>query len=513
MTPRGPRPRTLTARSIQGIGWRTVGTVLELLITFAVGIALARLLTPAEYGLFALALSIAIVFEHVSGLGMLQALMQRQPLTPAHETAGLVLSLGGSVCCCLFLWAMAPTAAAWLRTPALASVLRGLSLLLLVRGSATLAEAHLYRDMAFGPLTGIRLTEKLVWAGVTLTLALQGSGTWALVSGSLASGGVMTGLLWWTARRHPLVCTWTWRAATDLLGFGTGSFCLTLATTLSHRLDVLIVGRELGGAAVGIYHRAAHLITLPLAAVMSPMNKVLLPALSQVQDDPTRLCRGYLAASRLAALAAIPLMVGLYGIAPVLIPVVYGPPWVAAVPVLQLLTIAGVCRILLTIQGVVVQAHGQVHAQAVRHWLWLGLIAVCGGVGSAWGVRGVAAGVCVATVIFLVSLTAMALRVTGARVRDLITALRTGLLASLAMGLCVWAVSVWLQDVSPGVVALGALVVVGLLTYSVAVRWLLTAADRHFLATISQQGPAPLRRLVPWLFHLPLVGRDTRRIA
>jgi O-antigen/teichoic acid export membrane protein len=507
-----PHP-TLTDHITRGLGIRTAGTALELLLTLGIGVLIARLLTPAEYGLFALALSVTIFFEHISGLGMLTALMQRKPLTAAHETAGLVISASTAMGLYVLVFAGAPLIEALLRTPDLAALLRWLGLALLSRGVATVPEALLYREMAFGRVTLIRLTEKTVWGTITLALILYGFGTWALVYGTLFGASVTMVLLWgtypWTTPLH-----WDRQAAKDLLGFGTGSLLITLATTLSQRIDVLIVGRQLGPDAVGLYHRAAHLITLPLTAIVSPIHKVVFPALSQVQDDHNRLRRGYLATLRLAAIVAIPLMVGLAGLAPVLIPLVYGPQWAGSVPILQWLALAGICRVILAIHGMVIQATGRVQAQAILHWVWLGLMVVCGGLGSAVGVLGVVWGVIAATGIFCAGMTILALRATGLRWRDVLDSLATGMMVSTALyGVCY--VRVWMAWASfPLLSQLLTLTALGALTYLVCLRLWMGSEDRRLISQVAQRLPGWGGPCLCWLLRVPyLLQTSPRRVA
>lgn len=154
--------RNLTARTTRGAGVRVLANALDMLLALGVGVIVARLLTPEQYGLFAMAFSVTIILERVGGLGMLAALTQRQPCTPAHETAGLLVSGGGSVVMAAGLWLAAPSLEQWMRLPGLAPVLSLTGLASLLHGLAVVPEARLQRALAFRRLALIQVSEKAV---------------------------------------------------------------------------------------------------------------------------------------------------------------------------------------------------------------------------------------------------------------------------------------------------------------------------------------------------------------
>jgi O-antigen/teichoic acid export membrane protein len=499
--------RILTEQCSRGIGFRVFGNALDALLALGVGIIVARIVSPEEYGLFGLALSLTLIIERLGAFGMLPALIQRYPLTPAHEAAGVIVQAGSAVLLSGLLFVGAPVIEALMHMPGLAPILRWQACVLIAHGLALLPESRLHRQLAFDRLSAIQVGEKLIGGGVTVGLVLHGHGVMALVYGTL-TGALMRLMCLWVCVPQGVPLVWQSAAFRDLFGYGFWSILIGLATSFSLRMDVLIAGRQIGSEAVGLYHRAAHLATFPLNFLMQPINKVLFPALASVQGQQERLRRGYLSSARFAALVAFPLMVGLWGTADVLVPLVYGPQWHGSVPILQVLSIAGIFRVILTIDGVVIQAQGHMRAQAVRHAAWLVLITVFGMLGSYGGILGIAAGFSVATGVFLVSLTILALRVTQVQFVELLTAIRAGTLASAAMGLSMWGVQRVVGEALPSLSLLLALVCIGCMVYVAAMRLWLTPEDRRLLETVCRSLPARVSALVYVLLGSPVKIKD-----
>jgi len=221
----------------------------------------------------------------------------------------------------------------------------------------------------------------------------------------------------------------------ELLGYGSGALFIGIANSLGNRVDNLIIARQLGSEAVGLYQRAFHLVMLPLQHVTGYVHKVLFAAMSSIQTKNARFQRAYLKAVRLSALVAFPLLTMLGTSAGVIIPFVYGPRWEGTVPILQLLTIVGILRILSNTQGLVVQACGQPMSEAVFQAVWLALVVILGSLGSRAGVLGVVVGVFLATCIFCTCMTYLAHSMIDIKVVEWLKAMRTGFLGSVAMGL------------------------------------------------------------------------------
>jgi O-antigen/teichoic acid export membrane protein len=500
---------TLTEQCSRGMGFRVVGNLLDTIISLFVGIIVARLLAPEEYGLFSIAFSIIILAEKFGSFGMLQALVQRQKLAPEHEAAAAIFQFSSAILISALLFFGAPLIDSLFRMPGLTNILRLQAGFLLVYALALLPESRLHRRLAFDRLSAIQVCEKALGGGITIFLAVQGYGAMALVIGSLTAAVIRTLLLWICA---PEFVPLAFRAEhlRDLVGFGCGSLLINMATILGQRIDIFIAGRQIGSEAVGLYHRASHLVLLPLNFLMQPVNKVLFPAMSSVQTQHEKFRRGYLGAARLSAFVAFPLLIALWATADIIVPLVYGPQWRGTVPILQILALAGIFRILLNIDGIVIQARGQVMAQAARQGAWLVLVTVLGFMGSYFGILGLATGVILATFIFLISLTKLALSLANVRLFELLGAMRTGIIASVFVGLSIWLVKNFLYGHLSSVLLLLLMSSIGLLFYIIAIRSFITHEDRNFLELVCKGLPLQLANTIRLVFKTTVTPQASK---
>jgi O-antigen/teichoic acid export membrane protein len=223
---------------------------------------------------------------------------------------------------------------------------------------------------------------------------------------------------------------------------------------------------------------------------------VLFAAMSSIQKENARFQRAYLKAVRLSALVAFPLLTMLGTSADVIIPFVYGPAWEGTVPILQLLTTVGILRILSNTQALVVQACGRPMSEAVLQAVWIALIIILGFLGSRSGVLGVAVGVFLATCIFCICMTYLALSIIDIKVIEWLKSMRTGFLGSVALGLGILFTKTVCGTVFSDFVLLIVMTLSGLLIYITVIRFCHTYDDNELLSIISELFPPRLRQMM-----------------
>ncbi|HEX2092210.1 MAG TPA: lipopolysaccharide biosynthesis protein, partial [Longimicrobiaceae bacterium] len=356
--------------------WRLVSSVVQGGLQFAVGVFLARLLPPADFGMVALAMVVIGFAGSISDFGLEAAVIQRHDLTGRHlrvaftATTLLGLALTG------VLAATSPFSAPLLRSPLLPDVLQALSVLFVVGALGGTARSLLRRQLRFRTLFWVGSCSYLVgYAGVVTVLALLGFGVWSLVWGSLTQAVLDTFLVLAVVRPpvRPLLAR---KELRELLGFGAGVSLNTVVNYLARNGDNLVVGRWLGAAALGLYGRAYNLMTLPLNYLGVATHQVLFPAMSQIQGDRERLGRAYLISVQTAALLAAPIMAGMAVAAPHMVAVLYGDAWLGMTLPLQVLCVAGLFRAVYHLAGTVTYASGRVYAELKRQVVYALLVVV-----------------------------------------------------------------------------------------------------------------------------------------
>jgi O-antigen/teichoic acid export membrane protein len=231
----------------------------------------------------------------------------------------------------------------------------------------------------------------------------------------------------------------------------------------------MLVGRYLGSAALGFYSVAYNVMFSPISRLVAPIQSVLVPAFSRMQEDPERLGRAWLRGSRLMALVAFPAFAGMIVVAPDFVPVVFGSRWNDAVPVVRFLCIAGAVQTVQTLQHSLLQARGQVGMLFRLMTVSCVLNVAAFALGLRWGIAGVAAFFAASRVAMLPVLTYFTTREIGLRPADLARGLGPVIASASLMTVVVLGSRRLLIDAgmgAPGRVAI--LIAVGIAAYSLA---------------------------------------------
>ena len=424
---------TLRARAITGGQWRMASLIVQGVLHLVVGVVLARLLPPADFGLAALALIVIGLAAMISDVGVGAAVIQRLVVTTAYLRVAFTLSLLSGVVIAGVLYGIAPLVAILARSAAVSPVLRVQSIVFIATGVGTVARALLQRRLDFRRLFAVDLISYLLgYALIAIGGAVLGWGVWSLVFGSLVQSGLASVLSAVKARApiKPLIAK---QEMSDLLGFGVGVTVNGVIAYIGRSGDNFLVGRFLGTTALGLYSRAFNFMMLPINYLTSVIPTIFIPAFAEIQTDKARVGRGYLMGVQTAALITAPVMVWIVVSAPHLIIGVYGERWAGAVLPLQLLAAAGVPRAMLGLAGAVAQACNRVSSEMPLQIGFALAITIGAAVGSRYGLPGVAVAVSIAIVFLFLAQSRLALSITGASWRAFALAHLPGILVGLVV--------------------------------------------------------------------------------
>lgn len=461
----------LRHRVVGGVRWKIVGQVSAQATSVGTGILLAHLLTPHEFGLAGMALVFTGLGGVFSDLALSAALVQRSTLHEVDRStafwtnaaAGLLLTIAGI--------AAAPLVASFFGQSSVGPLFAASSGLFVLWAFSATQTALLTREMNFRSIEVRNVVAGLAGAAVAVTLALAGAGAWTIVGQSIVTAAAALVLVWrlsaWRPRRMYSF------ASLRRLGSFSGK---TLVSQLLHyftmNVDNILVGRFLGSGSLGIYSVSYNTMFMPVARISLPIQQVLFAAFSKLQHEPERLRAAWLRGNQLISALNVPAFIGMAIVAPDFVPVVLGHRWHEAVPVLQLLSLAGVAQTLQTLNWSAVQALGRPGVMLRLRLIWTPLTVAAFAVGLYWGVVGVAGLFAIVRyVITAVSsiVTARVLRlslVASWRPEALVVAL------SLVMALCVWVTRlVLVHENVPAPLRLGLLVCEGAAVYIGLLVW------------------------------------------
>lgn len=435
-------------------------------MTLTIGVTLARLLEPKDYGLLMMVTVVTALFGMVSDFGLSTAIVQRQdlPLSTLSTIYWFNLSVasGGAV----LLAACSPWIAAFFSQPEIVSLMCIVVLTFPVSAAGAVQSALLQKALRFGVGTRIQVLSSLVAGLLALAAAWRGWGVWALVVQSLGTATVATVALWklsdWRPRRH---FDWQelsslWAFSLNLMGFGFVNYFI-------RRADSFLVARYVGAGPLGFYTLAYTLMLYPISNLISVAQGVLIPALSQLQAEPQRIASAYIRACRLLAFLIFPAMIGLALVAREAVMAVYGPKWEETGKVLEILGWVGVFQPFDSLLGAVFVARGFT-AWFFRWAVLACCVTVLGFMaGLPWGIIGVAKGYLATQVLLTVFGFPAQCRKVGIPLLPLFRAILVPLAASGCMGVGVAICRNVLTERGLGSSAVfGGCVLAGMVTYA-----------------------------------------------
>jgi O-antigen/teichoic acid export membrane protein len=331
---------SLRQRTVHGIAWTLVTRVATQIASYAVSVALARMLLPADFGLVGM-IGVFTGFASVFiDFGIGSAIVQRKEISREQLSSGFWATLAmGAILTALFVVG-APLIARFYGRMELTRITQVCAFTFLLSSIGIVPRSLFVREMKIKQLMLFDLSVSLSGGLVSVALAISGAGVWTIVVASL-----------WTAAGQsllPLVAG-KWRPSGSasfedlkpLLAIGLGLLGFSVINYWARNFDNLIVGSLMGETQLGIYSRGYSLMLLPISQIGATLGGSLLPALSKMHEDKARSARVFLRILRLMSFAAFPAMVGLCVVADPFVRALYGVKWLGLIPVLRVLALVG----------------------------------------------------------------------------------------------------------------------------------------------------------------------------
>jgi O-antigen/teichoic acid export membrane protein len=388
----------LRSRALKGVAWKGISTVFLQLTRIATAFVLARLLAPDDYGLAAIVLILSGLVIIFSDLALGVALVQRRELTEDDRCTVFWTSAATGLMFTLIGIALSGPVADFYNNPELKPLFAVFSLSFVVTSLSSTQSALLNREMDFKSLEIRKMAAVAVGAVVGITLAALGYGAWALIVQQLAIAGVSTVLLIVLSPWRPKF-RYSFKSLRSLGGFSGNVFGTQLLFWTNRNLDNILVGRFLGPAALGAYTVAYNVMLMPFSQIASPIQEVLFPAFSLLQDEADRIAAAWLRLNRVVGALTIPGLLGLMAVAPDFVSVVLGDKWHSATPVIQILAWVGLLQSLQRMNSSILEARN--HTGALLRYAIIVLVASAAAFvgGLPFGIVGVATGYAISSTI------------------------------------------------------------------------------------------------------------------
>ncbi|WP_414713971.1 lipopolysaccharide biosynthesis protein [Sphingomonas sp.] len=429
-------PDSLRNQVRSAVIWRSGTQIAGQMITWVSTFLVIRVLSPSDYGLFAMTQVVLVLLNMLNGYGLASALIQRRDagLRAQRQLFGMLILLNLALGAAQFL--AAPVAAAYYRQPMVADLLRVQALLYIATPFIALPYALLAREMDFKRQAKVNFASGIGGALAALGGAYGGLGVWTLVLAPVTLFAIRAiGMTW--AARSLMWPSFDFRGAGDIARFGGVMAFGQIFWFIQSQADVFIAGRLFDPHTLGIYTTSLFLTQIFVSKFVPPLNEVAFTAYARLKDDKAAVGAAFVKSARVIMVVALPFYLGLAATAGPLVEVVLGPKWAEAAPIVHWLALAMPMMTLQILYAPATDACGRPGIGAQNGMVGAVLLPAAFLIGVHWGLLGLVAAWLAAYPLYFGISSWRTLPVIGVRFRDLVEAVTPPALAAVAMALIV----------------------------------------------------------------------------
>lgn len=443
------KAQSLAKTTIKGTIWNYGSYMSGRLVAFVSMLVLARLLTKDDFGVAAYAGVATGFIDVVAGLGISNAVIYYKDQDGIIDTA-FWLNMISSMVIFTITWFAAPLLGLFFQDDRATPVLQVLAFTYPLAAIGYIHGALLQKQLAFGKRFIPSLTGALTKAAISIPMATLGYGYWSIVFGQIGSTLVTTITYWIVLRWRPRIL-YIPRFTRPLMTYGLTLVLSDILSSIVNQTDYLLIGRNLGSVALGIYSMAFRLPEILIQMFCSAIANVLFPIFASLQDDLESLRKGFLTTTQYMFLAVAPIGLGLALVARPFILVFLSDKWLDAIPVIRAIAIFSTIQAIPYSAGIVYKARARQNILTLITLIQLVLVApsiyyvtiVYQSIEMVGWVQ-----VCVSAIITVISL-GIAIRIINASAISIVKALIPGGIASLALAVVVLAVLFLTASIDP----------------------------------------------------------------
>ena len=326
------------------MAWSGIERISLQAIQFILGIILARILSPEDYGIMAILFVFIVLSRVFIDSGFTKALIQKIDRDDNDKSTVLFFNIGISLLCYSIIYATAPYIALFYEIESLTNLLRVIAISLIINGLYTVPNTLLTIDLNFKTITKVNLISVILSGTIAIYLAYQGFGVWSLVYQTLIRSILMAILLWFLIKWKP-----NWRFSINsfrqMFSYGYKLLISSLLANLFSNLNSLLIGKYVGTNDLGFFSRGTQ-FSDALYNVFSPaINGVLLPGLAPLQKQKELLVAYTRTIMKATAMITVPLFFMLAILAEPIILLLLTDKWALAIPIMQIFCFARVITI------------------------------------------------------------------------------------------------------------------------------------------------------------------------
>ncbi len=432
-------------KTLNALAWGLGSRVVTQAASFVIGVTIARLLSPEDYGLIAIAMLFIGLAGLISNVGLGASLVQYKSAGQKEFSSVFWLNLGLSIALATTIYLSSFLASSYFERTELENVLKILSFSFVIAALTMVPQALLSKAMDFKGIALANTAALIFGGGLAIAMALRGFEYWSLIAQQLCSSFVILVVVWKRSRWFPSLF-FSWTVISNLMRFSISVFATSLLQYTAKSLDRFLLGKYLGSYHVGVYDKAHSMMLFPLQNISHVVGEVMFPSFSSIQDEKDRIGSVYLRAVGAIALVTFPMMGGIYAVAESFTLGVLGEHWKDIIPVLRILSLAGLFTSIVTLTGSIYLSTGhaglQLRVNLITKPITISLLIA----GLSWGVEGVAYAFFIASAMNTLITLSVAGRLINVKLRNIWEVTSNTLACSVVMSVITYLSASLLED-------------------------------------------------------------------
>ena len=381
----------LKQKAVTGVKWSGISTTIITVLHFITLAVLARILSPSDFGLMGMIMVVIGFMQAFADMGLSNAIIQRRIVPESHLSSFFWINVVSGVVICVCLISMREIAVIYFKESSLSNYLTIAAFIFLVTPGCQIFRTILKKELEFKILSKVDISGMFAYSLSSICLALAKFGVLSLIFGQLCRSLCSVSILFFIFRK-----TWlprfhfSFREIKSYLSFSAFQMGEKAVNFLSANIDYIIIGRFLGPVALGFYTLAYQIVIFPLNKINPIITEVSFPVFSRIQEDNYRIKKGYLKTINYISVLSFPMLIGMFGVAPEFILLVYGEKWKPTIIILQILCFVGLYKSLVNPVGSILLAKGKADIGFYWNVFAVIMISIAVVIGINWGIVGVA---------------------------------------------------------------------------------------------------------------------------
>jgi O-antigen/teichoic acid export membrane protein len=395
---------------IGSVNWNFVNTIFQTIITFGVGVVLARILEPEDFGLYGLTIILLGILNLLFTASISRFIVQKENLDKQDIETSLGISFYLSILAYLIVWFISPFVASFFNEPLLTDLIRIYSISVFFISISTIFKGIMIKEMNFRLIFYSDLIAIVFgYSAFGTVLAVNNFGVFSLIYAALTKE-LFSLFTLYVFSKTKISFKINLLKVKQIFIYSGGVGLSNIFGYTANNGDYVVIGKYLTPTALGLYTRAFTIMTLPLSKISMTIFDVIFSVFSSVKNDLEQIKNIYLKSIKLIAIISFPILSTIMIGSEWIINGIYGEKWSGAINVLHILCIAGFFRVITNSAGAVVKATGKVYEEAWRQLIFALLLIAGALIGYKFGIEGVGVAVVISSLWFYLSMAQLTMK-------------------------------------------------------------------------------------------------------